>query len=79
MKEYIKEMTEFKNNQNWFMKNFDNILKKYSDMFVAVWHQSVLDVDIDLKSLQKRVCEKTKRAGSVYVEYVTDEPLELIL
>lgn len=29
-------LQEFEKNQKWFMENFDNILKKYREKFVAV-------------------------------------------
>lgn len=72
-------LQEFEKNQKWFMENFDNILKKYREKFVAVWHQKVVGANPDLKRLSKNVREKTKDAKGVYIGYVSEKPLEMIL
>lgn len=73
------QIREFEANQSWFMENFKSILKEHKDKFVAVWHQRVLDADSDLATLRDRVNQKTKGAKGIYVEYVTDKPIELVL
>ena len=60
-------------------ENFDNILKKHREKFVAVWNQKVVGADPDLKRLSKNVKEKTKDAKGVYIGYVSEKPLEMIL
>jgi hypothetical protein len=72
-------MNEFERNQKWFLDNFGGILKEYRDKFVAVWNQRVIEADADLEKLSKSVKEKTKRAKGVYVGYVSEKPLEMIL
>jgi hypothetical protein len=77
--EYVRWMKEFERNQSWFINNFENILREYSEKFVAVWNQRVIDADTDLEKLSKSVKERTRSAKGVYIGYVSDKPLEMIL
>lgn len=77
--EYVRWTKEFEKNQKWFIDNFGGILKEYREKFVAVWNQRVIDADTDLKKLSKSVKEKTKSAKGVYVGYVSEKPIEMIL
>ena len=71
-------MEEFERNQKWFIENFKRILEEYREKFVAVWNQRIIDADTDLEKLSKKVKEKTKSAKGVYVEYVSEKPVEMI-
>jgi len=77
--EHIAHVKEFEKNQKWFIDNFKRILEEYREEFVAVWNQRVIDADTDLKRLSKSVKEKTRSAKGVYIGYVSDKPVEMIL
>ncbi len=77
--EYVRWTKEFERNQKWFIDNFGGILKGYKEKFVAVWNQRVIDADTDLEKLSKSVKEKTRSAKGVYVGYVSEKPIEMIL
>lgn len=77
--EYVRWMKEFERNQRWFINNFESILREYREKFVAVWNQKVIDADTDLEKLSKSVKEKTRGAKGVYVGYVSEKPIEMIL
>jgi len=77
-KDPIKHLEEFQANQEWFMDNFYEILKKHNGEFVAISRNSVLAADKDLIDLRDKI-RKKKKARAIYVEYVTDNPPELIL
>ncbi len=79
MEEHLSHIKEFESNQKWFMDNFKRILKEYSEKFVAVWNQRIIDADTDLEKLSKTVKEKTRSAKGVYIGYVSDKPVEMIL
>jgi hypothetical protein len=72
-------MNEFERNQKWFIDNFSSILKEYRNKFVAVWNQQEIEADADLERLSRSVKEKTRSAKGVYVGYVSEKPLEMIL
>lgn len=77
-KDPIEHLEEFQANQEWFVEHFNEILKNHNGEFVAVWNNSVLAADKDLIALRKEI-NKKRKARAVYVEYVTDNPPELIL
>ncbi len=77
--EYVRWMKEFERNQRWFIDDFERILREYRDKFVAVWNQKVIDADTDLEKLSESVKEKTRSAKGVYVGYVSEKPIEMIL
>jgi hypothetical protein len=77
--EQISHIKEFERNQKWFIENFKPILEDYREKFVAVWNQKVIDADKNLERLSKKVKEKTRNAKGVYVGYVSDKPVEMIL
>jgi hypothetical protein len=54
-------------------------LREYKEKFVAVWNQRVIDEDTDLERLSKKVKEKTTGAKGVYIAYVSEKPVEMIL
>jgi len=78
-REAMRGMNEFERNQKWFIDNFSGILKEYRGKFVAVWNQRVIEADADLERLSRSVKEKTRSAKGVYVRYVSEKPLEMIL
>lgn len=77
--EYVRWMKEFERNQRWFINNFESILREHREKFVAVWNQKVIEADTDLEKLSKSVKEKTGGAKGVYVGYVSEKPVEMIL
>jgi len=77
--EHLSHMKEFERNQKWFIENFKRILREYREKFVAVWNQRVIDEDTDLERLSKKVKEKTTGAKGVYIAYVSEKPVEMIL
>ncbi len=79
MEEHELHIKEFEKNQEWFTQNFDDILKKYRDKFVAVWNQKVIEADENLKILSIKIRKKTLNAKGVYVGYASDKPVEMIL
>ena len=77
--EHIKWMKEFERNQRWFIENFEDILKEHREKFVAVWNQRVISADTDLEKLSNNAKKRTRGAKSVYVRYVSEKPIEMIL
>lgn len=70
---------EFEKNQKWFLENFEGLVTRYKDKFVAVWNQEIIDDDFDLVILAERVQRKTMGAKGIYIEFVSDKPMEMIL
>ncbi len=79
MKEHEIHIKEFEKNQKWFAQNFEDIINKFRNKFVAVWNQNIIEVDENLKQLSIKVRKKTMNAKGVYVGYASDKPVEMIL
>jgi hypothetical protein len=79
MQECAEHMSEFERNQKWFKENFDTLLKNYREEFVAVFRRKIIGHDKDLERLAKRVRTETRAAKGIYIEYVSDKPVEMIL
>jgi len=76
---HLLHMNEFEKNQRWLRVNFKRLLRKYKNMFVAVWNQRVVDKDKDLEKLSKRVRKEYKEKKGIVIEYLSPQPLEMIL
>jgi hypothetical protein len=50
-------------------------MAEYREKWVAVHNQKIIDSDNELESL----CQRLKNPGNTYIEYITNQPLEMIL
>lgn len=76
---HLSHMNEFEKNQRWFRVNLKRLLRKYKNMFVAVWNQQVIDKDKNIQKLSKRVRKEYKEQKGIIIEYLSPQPLEMIL
>ena len=79
MEKHLSHMEEFEKNQAWLQTHLPRLLKKYRNLFIAVWNQDVIDKDDTLENLTKRIHKKFKNSKGIYVQYITDKPMEMIL
>lgn len=69
-----KRIAEGKANFIWIDRNLDELRKEFSEQFVAVEGQKIVDHDIDGKALCKRVSDRNAQTHSVItVGYVSAE------
>ena len=68
-------LQDFEKDHLWTHSHWRKLLANYKNKWVAIQNQKVIDSDKDLKVLRSRV----KDPGNAFVEYLTDEPLEMIL
>jgi len=71
----VYPLQDFQNDHLWFHGHRKKLLSTYKNRWVAVQKQKVIDSDKDFEVL----CSRLKDPGHTFVEYVTDEPLEMIL
>lgn len=76
---HLAHIKEFEDNQNWLQKHSNSLLKKYKNSFIAVWNNRVIANDTELKTLSKKVHKEYKGCKGVVIEYISDEPIEMIL
>lgn len=76
---HLSHMKEFEKNQRWLRVNLKKLLRKYKNIFIAIWHQNVIDKDRNLEKLSKRVRKEYKEQKGIVIEYLSPQPLEMIL
>jgi hypothetical protein len=69
-------LSNFEGNNRWISENYDKLKKQYNNQWVAVLNNAVLDHDLDLKKLVKRLkAQHSKVYIQIAVEFVTSEEL----
>lgn len=76
---HMSHMEEFEKNQRWLKLNFKKLLHRYKNMFVAIWHQCIIDKDRNLENLSGRIHKIYKGKKGIVIEYLSPQPLEMIL
>jgi hypothetical protein len=66
------KMELFQLNKLFFDKNKNDLLKKYKNMFVAIWDEKVVDFDEDKIKLARRVYEEIGYLP-IYIQKVQKE------
>ncbi len=66
-------------NQEWLVKHYKELTKKYNNMFVAVYNGEVIDSDIDPRRLLSKLKERGIDISVVAIDFVTQDPLLYIL
>ncbi len=70
-----KELQAFAEEHKWLKAHLESLLDKYAEQWVAVKNQRVIANDVDLMLLR----EKLTNPAHTCVEFVTREPLEMLL
>ena len=55
----------------WFDSNFNKLLSKYNNQFIAFHDEKVIEADADLDSLMKRLKKRGVDTSSILVEFVS--------
>lgn len=73
------DSAQFKANNRWIIDNQHMLKKSYSDQWVAVLNQTVIDKDVDLRKLVNRLKETQSSVYSqIAVEYIPEEEPEMV-
>ena len=71
----IYSLANFQKDHFWVYEHSDDLLGEYKDRWVAVQNQKIIDSDKELEFL----CQRLQNSGNNYIEYITNQPLEMIL
>jgi hypothetical protein len=67
-------VSDFEKSNRWITENYPNLKQKYPNQWVAVLDDIVLDSDLDLKKLVKRLKNRHKQNyNKIAVEYISQE------
>lgn len=80
MIDVIRTIEEFENNFTWVDEHYGELKSQYPNQYVAVLDGKVVDSDIDVQKLTKRLKEEYgKREKTIAVRYVAEKEFEMIL
>jgi hypothetical protein len=71
----IKELLTFEADHAWINENLETLLAQYADQWIAVKNGQVVASDPDLTGLLSKLSD----SAHTCVEYITREPLEMVL
>jgi hypothetical protein len=75
---YKKMFEEIRRDREWFLKNYQELVKEYPEEFVAIWDKKVVADASDLDELKSKIPTKLKGEKPL-IKYVSREGIELIL
>jgi len=76
LKERLETLSE---DSRWMLSRDSYLRKKYPDMFVAVREKRVVASSPDMDEIIKKLKEKSIDPKSVVIDYVSKEPVKLLL
>ena len=73
-------LNRYMENAEWIVSNYEELMTKYNEQWVAVHEGRVLDSDSSRTKLWNRLKKAyTAHLDEIAIEYVTDKPTEMIL
>ena len=75
----LTELKEFCKNIDWLDERLEKLRKEYPNQYVAVKNFTVADYDSNLQNLLRRLKEKGLNPSEIPIEFISKEPLRLIL
>ena len=67
-------------NNKWVGHNYERLVKKYNDKWVAVLDMQVIDSDKDLQTLVSRLRKELDgKYSEAAIEYVSKKPINMVL
>jgi len=66
-------------NYGWFTEHFEELVKEFDGMFVAIHGGMVVEFDGNPARLRAKVLKRGLKLSEVTMEYVSKEPLTFIL
>ncbi|MBC8230360.1 hypothetical protein H8E77_12505 [bacterium] len=70
-----KEILAFESDYIWVHENFDALVKKYAEQWIAVKEHQVIATAPEFLTL----LDKLSDPAHICIEFVTQEPLEMVL
>jgi NADPH-dependent 7-cyano-7-deazaguanine reductase QueF len=71
----IDELHNFETDHVWIEENMAKILEHYNEQWIAVKNRQIFASDVDLNGLLSNLPD----SAHTCVEYITREPLEMVL
>jgi len=79
LSEDVAILEEFSEDYEWFLKNRNELLPKYTNKWIAIHKKKILNSDNDLTLLLNRLRIKGYKPEQILIEFLSREPVEAIL
>jgi hypothetical protein len=73
--QFSKELSAFAQDHMWVSDYLESLLDNYAEQWIAVKNRRVIASDVDLMLLREKLADP----ANTCVEFVTREPLEILL
>jgi hypothetical protein len=73
--QFSKELRAFAEDHKWISDHLESLLNEYAEQWIAVKNRRVIASDVDLMLLREKLAD----SANTCVEFVTREPLEMLL
>ena len=67
------ELKEFVEDTKWLHSNYDDVLDKYNNQYIAIQNQAVLDSAEDINKLRDKLDKRHIKIQQIFIEHVTDK------
>lgn len=71
-------MKEDAENIKWLYQNYEKLLKKYRNLYVAIRRQEIVDADRDVRLLIARLEQRFKETEDILVYYISAKKIKLL-
>lgn len=75
-----KEFEQYNDDFTWFLSNYNLLLEKFSDKFVAILHNNVIESDTDILKLRNKLLDKyNDNYSHIYIDFLYSEHPNFVL
>ena len=68
-----EELKELDADVEWLHRNYNELINKYNEHFIAIRNQDIIVDDKDSDKLKEKLKEKGFQLGEVLTEYISDK------
>jgi len=73
--QFSKELLAFAQDHIWVNEHLESLLEEYAEQWIAVKNRQVIASDVDLMRLREKISDPAHTC----IEFVTREPLDMLL
>lgn len=78
-RQILKELRGFSEDTDWISEKQTMLRKKFADKYIAVVGRQVIDSDSELETLLRKLQKEGRNPSEIPIEFISKEPLRLIL
>lgn len=68
-----QELDQLDKDTKWLRTQYNELLKKFNERFVAIKNENIIDDDININELKDKLAKKDMELSDVLVEFIRDK------